>query len=109
MNSAILPLFVAVPLMSAGATVLLRGSIVQRIALLLVSSATLIGGVALLVFHQHTPALAHSIGSYKQKMGIVFVSDTLSALLLVVTAFLTMISGIFLMLTKEDSFRLVVP
>ena len=109
MNSAILPLFVAVPLVSAGATVLLRGPIVQRIALLLVSSVTLIGGVALLVFHQHTPALAHSIGSYKQKMGIVFVSDTLSALLLVVTAFLTMISGIFLMLTKEDRYRFVVP
>ena len=51
------------------------------------------------------PALAHSIGSYKQKMGIVFVSDTLSALLLVVTAFLTMVSGIFLMLTKEDRYR----
>lgn len=109
MNSAILPLFVAVPLVSAGATVLLRGPIVQRIALLLVSSVTLIGGVALLVFHQQTPALAHSIGSYKQKMGIVFVSDTLSALLLVVTAFLTMISGIFLMLTKEDRYRFVVP
>ena len=109
MNSAILPLFVAVPLLSAGATVLLRGPVVQRIALLLVSSATLIGGVALLVFHQHTPALAHSIGSYKQKMGIVFVSDTLSALLLVVTAFLTMVSGIFLMLTKEDRYRFVVP
>ena len=109
MNSASLPLFVAVPLLSAGATVLLRGPVVQRIALLLVSSATLIGGVALLVFHQHTPALAHSIGSYKQKMGIVFVSDTLSALLLVVTAFLTMVSGIFLMLTKEDRYRFVVP
>ena len=88
MNSAILPLFVAVPLLSAGVTVLLRGSVVQRIVLLLVSSATLIGGAALLVFHQNTPALAHSIGSYKQKMGIVFVSDTLSALLLVVTAFI---------------------
>ena len=109
MNSAILPLFVAVPLLSAGATVLLRGPIVQRIALLLVSSVTLAGGVALLVFHQNTPALAHSIGSYKQKMGIIFVSDTLSALLLVVTAFLTMISGIFLMLTKEDRYRFVVP
>ena len=42
-------------------------------------------------------------------MGIVFVSDTLSALLLVVTAFLTMVSGIFLMLTKEDRYRFVVP
>jgi len=109
MNSAILPLFVAVPLLSAGVTVLLRGPVVQRIVLLLVSSATLIGGAALLVFHQNTPALAHSIGSYKQKMGIVFVSDTLSALLLVVTAFLTMVSGIFLMLTKEDRYRFVVP
>lgn len=109
MNSAILPLFVAVPLLSAGATVLLRGPVVQRIVLLLVSTAALVGGVALLVFHQNTPALAHSIGSYKQKMGIVFVSDTLSALLLVVTAFLTMVSGIFLMLTKEDRYRFVVP
>ena len=109
MNSAILPLFVAVPLLSAGVTVLLRGPVVQRMTLLLVSSATLLGGVALLVFHRGTPALAHSIGSYKQKMGIVFVSDTLSALLLVVTAFLTMISGIFLMLTKEDRYRFVVP
>lgn len=109
MNSAILPLFVAVPLLSAGVTVLFRGPVVQRIVLLLVSTAALVGGVALLVFHQNTPALAHSIGSYKQKMGIVFVSDTLSALLLVVTAFLTMVSGIFLMLTKEDRYRFVVP
>ena len=109
MNSAILPLFVAVPLLLAGTTVLLRGAAVQRVALLLASSATLAGGTALLIFHRNTSALAHSIGSYKQKMGIVFVSDTLSALLLMVTAFLTMISGIFLMITKEDRYRFMVP
>lgn len=109
MNSAILPLFVAVPLLFAGGTALLRGPLVQRTALLLASFLTLAGGVALLVFHQGTPALAHSIGSYLPGVGIVFVSDSLSALLLVVVAFLTMVSGIFLMLTGEDRYRFVVP
>ena len=109
MNSAILPLFVAVPLLFAGGTALLRGPLVQRTALLLASFLTLAGGVALLVFHQNTPALAHSIGSYLPGVGIVFVSDSLSSLLLVVVAFLTMVSGIFLMLTGEDRYRFVIP
>ena len=109
MSSAILPLFVAIPLLSAGLTVLLRDPISQRLALVGASLATVTGATALLVHHHTHPPLAHSIGSYLPGVGIVFVSDTLSALMLVTTGFLVLLSGIFLMLTGEDRYRFVVP
>lgn len=107
--SAILPVFVALPLLLAGTTVLLRGPLVQRLALLAASGLTLLGGITLLAFHHGTPVIAHSIGSYIPGVGIVFVSDTLSALMLVITAFMTLLSGGFLILTGEDRYRFVVP
>lgn len=107
--SALLPLFVAVPLFLAGTTVLLRQAVVQRLLLLGCGVATVVGGIALLAFHRMTPVISHSIGSYLPGVGIVFVSDTLSALMLVVTAFMTLISAVFLMLTGEDRYRFVVP
>ncbi|MDO5065662.1 MAG: monovalent cation/H+ antiporter subunit D family protein [Propionibacteriaceae bacterium] len=107
--SAVLPLFVAVPLFLAGATVLLRHALVQRLLLLACSLGIVGGGLTLLMFHQGTPVVSHSVGSYLPGVGIVFVSDTLSAVMLVATAFLSLISSIFLMLTGEDRYRFVVP
>ena len=109
MSSAVLPLFVAVPLLLAGVTVLLRDPVSQRLALIGASMATMTGAALLLVHHHANPPLAHSIGSYQHGLGIVFVSDTLSALMLATTGFLTLMSGIFLMLTGEDRYRFVVP
>ncbi len=109
MTAAILPLFVAFPLLLAGISVIVRDAISQRIALVLGATATFSGGVALISHHGSNPPLAHSVGSYLPGVGIVFVSDSLSALLLTATSFLILISGIFLMLTGEDRYRFVVP
>lgn len=107
--SAVLPLFVAVPLFLAGATVLLRHALAQRLLLLACTLGTVVGGAALLFLHQNTPVVSHSVGSYLPGVGIVFVSDTLSAVMLVATAFMSFISAVFLMLTGEDRYRFVIP
>ncbi|MDO5081999.1 monovalent cation/H+ antiporter subunit D family protein [Arachnia propionica] len=107
--SAVLPLFAAIPLLLAGATVLLRHALTQRLLLLVCSLGILAGGLALLLAHRGTPVVSHSVGSYLPGVGIVFVSDTLSAVMLVATSFMSLVSSVFLMLTGEDRYRFVVP
>lgn len=107
--SVLLPLVAALPLLLAGATVLLRQPLIQRMALVGSSLLTLVGAVTLLLVHRVEPVISHSVGSYLPGVGIVFVSDTLSSLMLIATSFMTVFSSAFLILTGEDRYRFVVP
>lgn len=109
MNPALLPLLVAVPLMLAALTLLWRTVRVQRIVLFLSPALSLSAGVWLLVTHVQEPAIAHALGSFTPGIAIVFVSDSLSALLIVVTSAITMVASSFLVATREDRYRFVVP
>ncbi|WP_168582907.1 monovalent cation/H+ antiporter subunit D family protein [Gephyromycinifex aptenodytis] len=107
MNPAFLTLFVAIPLFSAGFLVVVRHAITDRLLLLGVPALIAGGGALLLVEHTHTPVLAHQVGGFLPGVAIPFVSDTLTALMLVVTAGTTFVVGTFLIGTGEDRYRFV--
>lgn len=109
MNPALLPLLVAVPLMLAALTLLWRTVVVQRIILFLSPALSLAAGVWLLATHVQEPAIAHAVGSFLPGIAIVFVSDSLSALLLVIASAITIVASAFLVATREDQYRFVVP
>lgn len=109
MNPALLALFVAVPLIAAGLTTIVRATALQRVILLAVPAATTVAGALLLAGHATTPVLAHSVGSFVPGVAIVLASDALSALLLTVTGALTAVCSAYLVMTGEDRYRFVVP
>ncbi len=109
MNPILLPLLVAIPLMMAALTLLWRTVPAQRIVLFLSPVLSLASGVWLLVTHAQEPVISHAVGSFLPGIAIVFVSDSLTALLIVVTAAITMVASAFLVATKEDRYRFVVP
>lgn len=109
MNPALLPLLVAVPLMLAALTLLWRTVRAQRSVLFLSPAISLAAGVWLLVSHVQEPVISHAVGSFLPGIAIVFVSDSLSALLLVVTSAITAVASAFLVATGEDRYRFVVP
>lgn len=109
MIAALLPLFVAVPLAAAGLVVIVRRASIERAALVAIPAATTIAGACLLAFHTGTPVLAHHVGSFAPGVAIVFASDSLSALMLTVTGFITTICAGYLIGTGEDRYRFVPP
>ncbi len=109
MNPALLPLLVAVPLLLAALTLLWRAVAVQRSVLFLSPALSLAAGVWLLMTHTQEPAISHAVGSFLPGIAIVFVSDSLSALLLVVTSAITLVASAFLVATREDRYRFMVP
>ncbi len=109
MNPALLPLLVAVPLVLAAVTLLWRAVPVQRSVLFLSPAFSLAIGIWLLLTHTQEPVIAHAVGSFLPGIAIVFVSDSLSALLLVVTSAITLVASAFLVATGEDRYRFMVP
>ncbi|WP_226344231.1 proton-conducting transporter transmembrane domain-containing protein [Agilicoccus flavus] len=107
--AALLPLLVAVPLLAAGVTVVVRVAAVQRALLVGVPAATAVAGLALLRAHAATPVLADAVGAFEPGIAIPFVSDTLTAVMLVVTGATTAVCAWFLCLTGEDRYRFVPP
>jgi len=105
MNAALLPLFVAVPLSAAALTVLVRNVALDRLLMLGVPAAATGAGVLLLLGHVDEPVIAESVGSFVPGVAIPFVSDTLTAVMLTVTAFTTLVCALFLMRTREDRLR----
>lgn len=110
MNPGLLPLLVALPLMLAALTLLMwRWVPAQRGVLFLSPAIGLGAGMWLLATHAQEPAIAHAVGSFLPGVAIVFVSDSLTALLLVVTSAITMVASAFLVATGEDRYRFVIP
>ncbi|MDO4784778.1 MAG: proton-conducting transporter membrane subunit [Propionibacteriaceae bacterium] len=107
MIASLLPLLVALPLASAGLSVVARFAWVERALLLAVPAITMTGGCLLLAHHAGTPVIAHNVGAYIGGVAIVFASDTLTALMLVVTGLVTLVSCVYLMSTGEDRYRFV--
>lgn len=106
---ALLPLFVAVPLLGAGLLVLLRRHWLERAVMIAVPVAVGVGAGALLAAHQSVPVISHAVGGFSDVLAIPFVSDTTTALMLLVTALSTLAASVFLMLSGESSYRFVPP
>lgn len=109
MTADLLPLFVALPLLSTGLLCLVRNPTLQRVILLAVPTATAVGGISLLIEHVDTPAIAHHVGAYIPGVAIVFVSDSFSSIMLSATGVLSALSAAYLIGTGEDRYRFVPP
>jgi multicomponent Na+:H+ antiporter subunit D len=107
MNSALLLLLIGIPLLSSALSVLITSRTFDRILLLAVPAFVGVSGILLLILHRSTPVVAHSVGDYVPGLAIVFVSDTFTALMLVLTSLVALISSLFLITTGEDQYRFV--
>ncbi|MEV4902146.1 proton-conducting transporter membrane subunit [Citricoccus sp. NPDC055426] len=104
---SLLALFVAVPLLGAGLSVILRRRLVDRGLLVGVPALAVAGAVALMLFHRETPVVATAIGSFEGGIAIPLVSDMLAALMLATTGLATAAAGWFLTVTGEARLRFV--
>lgn len=107
MISSTLPLFPAVPLFAAALLILLRNKWLERLLLVGIPLASGIGGMLLLSYHRGVPAVAEQVGDYIPGVAIVFVSDSLTALMLTVTGLITAVAGSYLVISGEDRYRFV--
>ncbi|MGO0577142.1 monovalent cation/H+ antiporter subunit D family protein [Ornithinimicrobium panacihumi] len=99
----------ALPIGAAALAVVLRSVIGQRLLLVAVPVLTSLAAVDLLRLHRSTPVLAENVGAFAPGIAIPFVSDTLTALMLLVTSVTSLACLVFMMLTGEDRYRLVPP
>ena len=106
---SLLPLFVVIPLLGAGLLVLARQRAVEVALLIAVPIVMLLGSIWLLLYHRTEPPLSHAVGGYVDMLAIPFVSDSLSALMLLVTSISTLAASVFLVLTGESRYRFVPP
>lgn len=109
MSSSYLPLLATIPLLMVGITAILRFKVLDRLLLLAVPVLTMAGGLLLLERHRTDPVIAHHVGDFIGGIAIVFVSDALTAILLVTTGLVTVFGSIYLMVTGEDRYRFVPP
>ncbi|ATG50690.1 cation:proton antiporter [Brachybacterium vulturis] len=108
-DPALLPLFVVIPLLGAALLVLIRRAVLEHV--LLLGVPVLLAGAALwlLLFHRSVPVISHAVGGFSDVLAIPFVSDTASAVMLLVTALSTLAASGFLLLTGESRYRFVPP
>lgn len=98
MTASMLPLFVAVPLVVAGAlTILGRRPRVQAVAMFAVLGSALAGAVALVVAFRDGGAWADAVGLWPFGIAIPFAADMFTALMLTFTLFVTIVSVVFAM------------
>lgn len=109
MIASLLPLFIAIPLLSAGLLVIARVKWLERLLMIAVPIASFVGAGALVAYHQSEPVISNAVGGFVPGVAIVFVSDTTSALLLTVTGFITALCGAYLIGSGEDRYRFVPP
>ncbi|WP_342373309.1 monovalent cation/H+ antiporter subunit D family protein [Propioniciclava soli] len=109
MNPALLPLFVAVPLLVSGLLVVIRHRLVDRVAMVGTPLVSAVAAGALFVHHAAEPVVAHNVGAFVPGVAIPFVSDAASALMLVLTGLMAAAAAWYLTLTGEDRYRFVPP
>nr|WP_298888836.1 monovalent cation/H+ antiporter subunit D family protein [uncultured Serinicoccus sp.] len=109
MTAALLPFLAVLPIAASAATVLWRNPTWQRIWLLAIPVLTGLGALDLLLQHRETPVIAENVGAFVPGVAIPFVSDTLSALMILVTSFTVLMCLFFMTITGENRYRLVTP
>lgn len=103
MSAALLPLFVGAPLLVAGVLLVLPSNVVLQRTITLLTLAGLVAFAGVLLAEvSDGSALGHTISGWIPGVGIVFAADTFSALMLLVTGFLTLVSAWFAAASGED-------
>lgn len=106
MNVALLPLFVAVPLVSAALLTLAAvPSQLRQVALLAPNAAALLTSAALTWLTRDGAVFAHNIALWQNRIAIPFVVDVFSALMLTTTALLALVCSGFAVATGEAHSR----
>lgn len=110
MTAALLPLYVAVPLLMAAVTAPAPARWRwPRVLLLLTLLAQLLASVLLVRKVSDGSVLAHGVGGWQGGIAIPFVADMLSALMLVVTSLLALTCAGFAIASNPGRVRLFVP
>ncbi|MFI7481384.1 monovalent cation/H+ antiporter subunit D family protein [Kocuria sp. M1R5S2] len=111
MSAGLLPFFVVVPLLAAGALVLLGDPRrLGRITLLAVLGADVVASLWLVAALGRGPTvLAHAVGQWPVGISIPFAADMLSALMLAMTGALTLISAWFGVVSHQARKRFFAP
>ncbi|MDO5633842.1 MAG: monovalent cation/H+ antiporter subunit D family protein [Micrococcus sp.] len=92
----LLALFVAVPLVTAGALVLVGLRLrIHRAVMMLVLTASMVSGGLLIAATRDGQALGGGVGPWEPGIAIPFVADMFTALMLTVTGFLSLVSAMF--------------
>ncbi|KUG61284.1 MULTISPECIES: monovalent cation/H+ antiporter subunit D family protein [Kocuria] len=111
MSAELLPLFVVVPLLAAGALVLLGDpGRLARTTLLGVLGADVLASLWLVIALRDGPAvLAHAVGRWPPGVSIPFAADMLTALMLTMTGSLTLVCASFGVVSHQARKRFFAP
>ncbi|AKE39447.1 monovalent cation/H+ antiporter subunit D family protein [Corynebacterium camporealensis] len=81
----LLPLFAGVPLVAAALALLAPWRAVRDAIMLIIPGAGIFASLALMIYTIEHGVVAHTVGGYLGNVGIPFVADTFSALMLITT------------------------
>ncbi len=98
----LLPLWVAIPLVTAVLMVFAQPLALRRVIYLAVPSLSVIGAFVLLYQHRNHAVIAEQVGGFARGIGISFASDAFSALMLAATGILIIASAWFAISIGED-------
>ncbi|MDN6461258.1 MAG: monovalent cation/H+ antiporter subunit D family protein, partial [Corynebacterium flavescens] len=103
--SQLLPLFPAVPLVSAAFALLAPWRRVRDSIMVIVPGIGIFAGLALLVYTLNEGVVAHSVGLYRGNAGISFAADSFSALMIVSTMIVAFGANWFAIVSGETNSR----
>lgn len=110
MTSALLPMFVAVPILMAALLIIvgLRPRI-QATFLLAGSTASMVAGLALIGVVDSASVVAHGVGGWPYRIAIPLAADMFTALMLASTGLLTAVCSLFAITSKAADGRFFAP
>jgi len=108
-NPALLPLVVAVPFVAAALAALVPRTWLRRSLVLAVPVGVGVVGVGLVIETSDGSVVATQVGGWVPGVAIAFAADTLSALMLTVSALLVLAGTVFAIAAGDDDDRWFVP
>ncbi|WP_087116999.1 monovalent cation/H+ antiporter subunit D family protein [Corynebacterium urinipleomorphum] len=106
---AILPVFVALPLIVAAVTALSPSRALNSALGLIIPAINLAGGIWLYAYTAEHGTIAHVIGLYQGGAGIAFAGDQFSAIMLITTMLVALVSNWFAIVSGETQARYYTP
>ncbi len=103
--SQLLPLFPAVPLVSAALALLAPWRRVRDAIMLIIPGIGIFAGLGLLAFTSQNGVVAHTVGLYVGNAGIAFAADSFSALLIITTMIVSFGANWFAIVGGETKSR----
>ncbi|WP_257161977.1 monovalent cation/H+ antiporter subunit D family protein [Corynebacterium cystitidis] len=103
--ASLLPLFVAVPLITSAVAALAKSKLVHDFLGLLIPAVNLAGGIWLYWYTSTHGTIAHVIGLYQGGAGISFAADEFSAIMIIFTMLIALVSNWFAAVAGETQER----